>query len=110
MNVNNPTVYDLPDYESEIAETRDDLFWELQVDGNIMVDGINLELNDLIESMSDDDKNNIIHMLFRRTTEFKTTNEVEAREFTCEKILEEFSASIPDGIILKHYEDEQRPF
>ena len=109
MNANNPA-YDVPEFESEVAETRDDLFWDLQVDGSIMVDGVSLELNDLIESMSDDDKNNIIHMLFRRTTRHKTTNEDEAREFTCEKILEEFTSTIPDEIIFRHYEDEQRPF
>jgi len=109
MNNNNPD-YDVYEYETEIADTRMDMFWELQLDGNVMVDGVKLELHDLIDDMDDEVKDNIIAMLFRRTNNPLVEQEPAARMFACEQIHELFESAIPDAIILKHYEDVQSEY
>ncbi|HAR76091.1 MAG TPA: hypothetical protein DCR60_07750 [Psychrobacter sp.] len=109
MNGNNPE-NDVYEYESEIADTRDDMFWELQLDGNVFVDGIKVELHDLIEKMDDEVKDNIISSLFRRTREPLADQEPMARIYACEQIKEIFNSNYSDEVVLSHYVDAHSEF
>lgn len=97
MNANNPA-NDVYMYETEIADKRDDLFYEITTTGS----AAGYSLHDLIETVDDEYKDNIIAMLM--------VGNDDVKEYAKEHLLESFKEMIDDDAILEIYIDDKSEF
>ena len=95
MNANNPA-NDVYMYETEIADKRDDLFYEITTTGF----AAGYSLHDLIEIVDDEFNHNIIAMLMRGIDVDDT------KEYAKEKLQESFKDMLDDEFIEQHIIDE----
>ena len=99
MNANNPA-NDVYMYETEIADKRDDLFYEITTTGS----AAGYSLHDLIEIVDDEFNHNIIAMLMRGIDVDDT------KEYAEEKLKESFKELLDDDAILEIYIDDNSEF
>ena len=97
MNANNPA-NDVYMYETEIADKRDDLFYEITTTGSAS----GYSLHDLIETVDDEYKDNIIAMLM--------VGNDDVKEYAKEHLLESFKEMLDDDAILEIYIDDNSEF
>tara|TARA_R100001377_G_scaffold71998_1_gene47726 strand:+ start:1162 stop:1455 length:294 start_codon:yes stop_codon:yes gene_type:complete len=97
MNANNPA-NDVYMYETEIADKRDDLFYEITTTGS----AAGYSLHDLIETVDDEYKDNIIAMLM--------VGNDDVKEYAKEHLLESFKEMLDDDAILEIYIDDKSEF
>ena len=97
MNANNPA-NDVYMYETEIADKRDDLFYEITTTGS----AAGYSLHDLIETVDDEYKDNIIAMLM--------VGNDDVKEYAKEHLLESFKEMLDDDAILEIYIDDNSEF
>ena len=95
MNANNPA-NDVYMYETEIADKRDDLFYEITSTGS----AAGYSLHDLIEIVDDEFSHNIIAMLMRGIDVDDT------KDYAKEKLKESFKDMLDDEFIEQHIIDE----
>lgn len=96
ITANNPA-NDVYEYESEIIDTRGDLFWELQTTGSVFINRCEVSTFDLLENVSDDDKADVFSMLI-------TGNE-DVKYHAIDLLMHSFVNTYDDDAILKHYID-----
>ena len=99
MNANNPA-NDVYMYETEIADKRDDLFYEITTTGS----AAGYSLHDLLETVDDEYKDNMIAMLMRGIDVDDT------KEYAEEKLKESFKELLDDDAILEIYIDDNSEF
>ena len=99
MNANNPA-NDVYMYETEIADKRDDLFYEITTTGS----AAGYSLHDLLEIVDDEYKDNMIAMLMRGIDVDDT------KEYAEEKLKESFKELLDDDAILEIYIDDNSEF
>ena len=99
MNANNPA-NDVYMYETEIADKRDDLFYEITTTGS----AAGYSLHDLIEIVDDEFNHNIIAMLMRGIDVDDT------KEYAKLKLKESFKELLDDDAILEIYIDDNSEF
>ena len=109
MNSNNPA-NDVYEYEMEILNTREDLFWELQTTGDVKIDGVVYELHEFIEMISDEEKDKIVEEAFRRTATRLKDQPHHANFYAGEIIWKIFCNEISDEVIFDHYVDEKSEY
>jgi len=109
MNANNPA-YDVYDHESDIIETRDEMFWELQTTGSAFVNGHEFTIFDLLEGVEEGDKDEIISMIFRRENTPLSEQASKARPQAMDLLMDAFISSYDDETILKHYIDDKTSY
>ena len=97
MNANNPA-NDVYMYETEIADKRDDLFYEITRTGS----AAGYSLHDLLETVDDEYKDNIISMLM--------VGNDDVKEYAKEHLLESFKEMLDDDAILEIYIDDKSEF
>jgi hypothetical protein len=97
MSANNPA-NDVYEYESEIADKRDDLFYEITTTGS----AAGYSLHDLLETVDDEIKDNVIAMLM--------VGNDDVKEYAKENLLESFKNMIDDNAILEIYIDDNSEF
>lgn len=97
MNANNPA-NDVYMYETEIADKRDDLFYEITTTGS----AAGYSLHDLLETVDDEIKDNIISMLM--------VGNDDVKEYAKEHLLESFKELLDDDAILEIYIDDNSEF
>lgn len=97
MNANNPA-NDVYMYETEIADKRDDLFYEITTTGS----AAGYSLHDLLETVDDEYKDNIISMLM--------VGNDDVKEYAKEHLLESFKEMLDDDAILEIYIDDKSEF
>jgi hypothetical protein len=97
ITANNPA-NDLYEYESEIIQMRDELFWELQTTGSVIINHHEVTSFDLLEEVSDDDKADVFSMLL-------TGNE-DVKSHAIDLLMHSFVSNYDDEAILKHYSDK----
>tara|TARA_R110002096_G_C14063486_1_gene674652 strand:+ start:138 stop:431 length:294 start_codon:yes stop_codon:yes gene_type:complete len=91
-------IFNLEVAESAILETRDELFTELIVTGNVSINGSKVTVYDLLEDMMCEDKDDVFAMLLVDSTEAKA----HANELIWARFLSEYD----DEAIEKHVIDE----
>lgn len=96
ITANNPA-NDVYEYESEIIDTRGDLFWELQTTGSVFINRCEVSTFELLENVSDDDKADVFSMLI-------TGNE-DVKYHAIDLLMHSFVNTYDDDAILKHYID-----
>jgi len=109
MNSNNPA-NDVYEYETEILNTRGDLFWELETTGNVKIDGVIYELHEFIEMIDDEEKDKIVEEAFLRSATPLKDQPHHANFYTRELIWEIFCNEISDEVIFDHYVDEKSEY
>jgi len=107
--VNNPYDDDY-DYESEVTETRDEMFWELQTTGSVFINNNKVTVQDLIEELEVEEMEEIVSMLFRRGDEPLEEQAPVAREHALESLFSVFEAAYDDEAIWKHYVDDNTSY
>ena len=80
--------------ESDLADVRDDLFYEITTTG----DALGFSLHDLCEELDDDQKNNIISMLMIGNDDVK--------EYAKQQLLAAFVSLMDDEALEAHIIDE----
>jgi len=88
--------------ETNIIETREDLFWELHTTGTVFVLGHKVTIFELLEDMDDEEKDNVFSMLVMSND--------DAKEYALEKLMAAFKSAYDDGEIEDHYIDSKQPF
>lgn len=96
ITANNPS-NDVYEYESEIIDTRSDLFWELHTTGSVFVNHHEVTSFELLEDVSDDDKADVFSMLI--------TGNDEVKSHAIDLLMHSFVINYDDDAILKHYID-----
>ena len=91
-------IFNLEVAESTIIDTRDDLFTELVVTGNVFINNHRVTVYELLEDMMDEDKDDVFAMLLVDSTEAKA----HANELIWARFLSEYD----DEAIEKHVIDE----
>jgi len=109
QNPNNPA-NDVYDYESEIIETRDKMFWDLQTTGSTFVNNKELTIFDLLEEISEEDKDEIISMLVRRESKPLADQFSTARPQAMDLLMHSFVSNYDDEAIIAHYIDEKTSY
>ena len=84
--------------ESTILETRDDLFTELVVTGNVYINNHKVTVYEMLEEMDDENKDCILAMLLVDST--------EAKAEYIEVLWAMFLSDFDDEVIEKHVIDE----
>ena len=84
--------------ESTILETRDDLFTELVVTGNVYINNHKVTVYEMLEEMDDEKKDCILAMLLVDST--------EAKAEYIEVLWAMFLSDFDDEVIEKHIIDE----
>ena len=84
--------------ESTILETRDDLFTELVVTGNVYINNHKVTVYEMLEEMDDENKDCILAMLLVDST--------EAKAEYIEVLWAMFLSDFDDEVIEKHIIDE----
>jgi|TARA_B110000879_G_C10827886_1_gene376698 hypothetical protein len=84
--------------ESTILETRDDLFTELVVTGNVYINNHKVTVYEMLEEMDDEKKDCILAMLLVDST--------EAKAEYIEVLWAMFLSDFDDEVIEKHVIDE----
>ena len=102
MNANNPA-NDVYMYETEIADKRDDLFYEITTTGF----AAGYSLHDLIEIVDDEFNHNIIAMLMRSIDSIDVD---DTKEYAKSKLKESFKELLDDDAILEIYIDDNSEF
>ena len=87
--------------ESELLEIRGDMLWELQTTGSVFVLNNEVTIYDLLEDISDDDKDYVIVCLLR---------DGEAKEQALVHLREAFLSRFDDEAIEDHYIDEKTSY
>ena len=87
--------------DSELLEIRGDMLWELQTTGSVFVLNNEVTIYDLLEDVSDEDKDYIIVCLLRGG---------EAKEQAVIKLSEAFSSLFDDEAIEDHYIDDKTSY
>ena len=109
QNPNNPA-NDVYDYESEIIETRDKMFWDLQTTGSTFVNNKEVTIFDLLEEISEEDKDEIISMLVRRESKPLADQFSTARSQAMDLLMHSFVSNYDDEAIIAHYIDEKTSY
>jgi|TARA_R110000803_G_scaffold185231_1_gene247595 hypothetical protein len=109
QNSNNPA-NDVYDYESEIIETRDKMFWDLQTTGSTFVNNKEVTIFDLLENIEEQDKDEIISMLIRRESKPLADQSSIARSQAMDLLMTEFLSEYDDEAIIAHYIDEKTSY
>jgi len=107
--MNNPYDDDY-DYESEVTETRDEMFWELQTTGSVFINNNKVTVQDLIEDLEVEELEEIVSMLFRRESTPLDDQALVARPHALESLFSVFEAAYDDEAILKHYIDDKTSY
>jgi hypothetical protein len=84
--------------ESTILETRDDLFTELVVTGNVYINNHKVTVYEMLEEMDDENKDCILAMMLVDST--------EAKAEYIEVLWAMFLSDFDDEVIEKHVIDE----
>ena len=103
MTLRNGTNYSSPPArisisESDIEDKRDDLFYEITSTGS----AAGYSLHDLLETVDDEIKDNIISMLM--------VGNDDVKEYAKEHLLESFKELLDDDAILEIYIDDNSEF
>ena len=93
ITANNPA-NDVYEYESEIIDTRSDLFWELQTTGSVFINRCEVSTFELLENVSDDDKADVFSMLI--------TGNDEVKSHAIDLLMHSFVKTYDDDAILRH--------
>ena len=93
----NDPANDVYEYESEIIDTRSDLFWELQTTGSVFINRCEVSTFELLENVSDDDKADVFSMLI--------TGNDETKSHAIDLLMHSFVNTYDDYAILRHYID-----
>ena len=88
--------------ETNIIETREDLFWELHTTGTVFVLGHKVTIFELLEEMDDEEKDNVFSMLVMGND--------DAKEYAQSKLMEAFKGAYDDAVIEDHYIDMQSEY
>ena len=96
ITANNPE-NDVYEYESEIIDTRSDLFWELQTTGSVFINRCEVSTFELLENVSDDDKADVFSMLI--------TGNDDVKSHAIDLLMHSFVNTYGDDAILRHYID-----
>jgi len=88
--------------ETNIIETREDLFWELHTTGTVFVLGHKVTIFELLEEMDDEEKDNVFSMLVMGND--------DAKEYARSKLMEAFKGAYDDAVIEDHYIDMQSEY
>jgi len=96
------TIFNSEVPESTINDTRDDLFAELIVEGNVSINDNKVTVYDLLEDMMCEDKDEVFAMLLVDPT--------EARAHAEELIWARFLSEYDDEAIEKHYINEMESY
>ena len=91
-------IFNLDVPESTILETRDDLFTELVVTGNVYINNHKVTVYEMLEEMDDENKDCILAMLLVDST--------EAKAEYIEVLWAMFLSDFDDEVIEKHIIDE----
>ena len=95
-------IFNLEVAESTIIDTRDELFTELVVTGNVFINKHLVTVYELLEDMMDEDKDDVFAMLLVDSTEAKA----HANELIWARFLSEYD----DEAIENHYIDEMESY
>ena len=93
----NDPANDVYEYESEIIDTRSDLFWELQTTGSVFINRCEVSTFELLENVSDDDKADVFSMLI--------TGNDDVKSHAIDLLMHSFVNTYDDYAILRHYID-----
>ena len=110
MTTANDPANDVYDYEAEIIETRDKMFWDLQTTGSTFVNTEEVTIFDLLEDIEEGDKDEIISMLVRRESTPLSGQSSIARSQAMDLLMAEFVLKHDDYAILKHYIDDKTSY